>query len=69
MAAEKEREKRYLYTHVHSSVIHNSQKSGSKSRVQGEMNREIEGGLATQWNITQPSKGKTLRLIPNWNEP
>ena len=56
-------------THIHSSVIHNSQKSGSKSRVQGEMNREIEGGLATQWNITQPSKGKTLRLIPNWNEP
>ena len=38
-------------------------------RVEGEMNREIEGGLATQWNITQPSKGKTLRLIPNWNEP
>ena len=56
-------------THIHSSVIHNSQKSGSKSRVCGEMNGETEGGLATQWNITQPSKGKRLRLMPKLNEP
>lgn len=48
-------------THIHGSVIHNSQTVEANQSVHGEMNREIEGGLATQWNITPAFRRKEVK--------